>query len=760
MQCQICNAATHPFGRAKILNKYDVTYFQCSQCRFVQTEAPYWLDEAYAEAITGSDVGLVTRNLRLAEVTKLLISGYFNPDAACLDYGGGYGLFVRLMRDTGFNFFWYDKFCRNLFAEGFAGTLDRQYEMLTAFELVEHLVDPQAEIAAMLKLSDSLLFSTELLPDSNPTPEQWWYYAPHEGQHIAIHTYQSLQHLAQQLGLNLYSNHQSLHLLTRKTLPDDLLFNLAAINPVPDRPSLLPADANKIFAMRQNPDQISEAPKMAFSRSEKIVSVEPSQPVKIIVDGVFFQLYKTGIARLWESVIQEWGRSEFSQSIVVLDRNNTCPKIPGIQYLAIPEFSYEDLEADRALLQAICDQENADLFISTYYTTPMTTPSVFMGYDMIPEVLGWDLEQPMWQSKHHAIMSAIAHITISENTAQDLQQGFPAIDPENVHPILCGVADYFKPASQLELMQFRDRYNIQKPYFLLVGASMGYKNSELFLEGLAQLHSRRGFEVICTGGSARQFSAEARTLLPDVIFHALFLEDHELRSAYSGAIALVYPSKYEGFGLPIVEAMKCGCPVITCPNASIPEVGGDAVFYIPDDDIEAMSEALLEVQKPSVRLPMIEAGKRQAQKFTWAAMADQMQQVLRDHAQINSDAIQYNQTLQVVLVSVDWQQSAEQIHDDFLRFFEIICDCDRVANYHFLISMIGTTPESADEIVSSAFMQTLMMSDTDTVEPTIELVDSTDLRQLTVAKLDLASVKTIVDLLDALPGTIAECAGI
>jgi FkbM family methyltransferase len=472
------------------------------------------------------------------------------------------------------------------------------------------------------------------------------------------------------------------------------------------------------------------------------------KPFKILVDGVFFQLYRTGIARLWQSVLAEWAQTEFGQQIIVLDRNNTCPKIPGIQYLAIPELNYADIEADRALLQAICDREDASLFISTYYTTPISTPSVFMGYDMIPEVLGWDLTQPMWQSKHHAINHAIAHITISENTAQDLQQGFPVIDPENVHPILCGVAEHFKPASQLELMQFRDRYNIQKPYFIIVGAGMGYKNSELFLEGLAQLQSRRGFEVVCTGGSARQFSAEARILLPDVMFHPLYLADDELRSAYSGAVALVYPSKYEGFGLPIVEAMKCGCPVITCPNASIPEVGGDAVFYIADDDIEAMSEALLEVQKPSVRQPMIEAGDRQAQKFTWTAMAEQMQQVLVAQAEANPYGNQQNQPLQPILVSVDWQQLDEQIHDNFLRFFDILCSFDLVEDYEFLISTAGANPESADEIVSSAFMQVLMTHDSVRAEPQIQLIEqhAGDRNQSITVQFELTAIQTLSDL--------------
>jgi glycosyltransferase involved in cell wall biosynthesis len=742
MQCNVCSAPSHPFGQAKILNKYDVDYFQCSQCRFVQTEAPYWLDEAYTEAITGSDIGLVTRNLRLAAATKLMISVYFNPDAPCLDYGGGYGLFVRLMRDTGFDFFWYDKFCRNLLAEGFAGTLDRQYEIVTAFELVEHLVDPQAEIAAMLQVSDSLLFSTELLPDSNPTPDQWWYYAPHEGQHIAIHTYESLQHLARQLGLNLYSNHRSLHLLTRRTLPNDLFISLGAIDDVPDRPSLLTADANKIFALRQQIDPTPDAP------VEPIAPVEPTAPVKIIVDGVFFQLYNTGIARLWESVLQEWGRSEFGQSIVVLDRAGSSPKTPGIQYLTIPAFSYEQINDDRALLQAICDQENANLFISTYYTTPVSTPSVFMGYDMIPEVMAWDLTQPMWQSKHHAIAHAAAHITISENTAADLQTYFPQIDGSQVHPILCGVATHFRPSSAIELMQFRSRYNIHKPYFLLVGAGFGYKNVNLFIAGLAQLCSRNGFDVICTGSSAREITAEARKLMPDVIFHPLYLNDDELRSAYSGAVALVYPSQYEGFGLPVVEAMKCGCPVITCRNASLPEVGGDAVIYIDDADADAMGLALLQVQQPALRQQLIAAGQQQAQKFNWADMAAQIETVLRDRAsQPQSSAI---------VVLIDWTQSDDQINTDLKQFFQIACNQAPDRAVEFLIDTTGSDFESVDMMLSSGLMNFLMMQESSEIcEPQIQLIEPLQAAQMTryaiVAKLQLSPQAHLKSLMQDIP---------
>jgi glycosyltransferase involved in cell wall biosynthesis len=438
---------------------------------------------------------------------------------------------------------------------------------------------------------------------------------------------------------------------------------------------------------------------------------------KILIDGVFFQLYKTGIARVWQSLLEVWSGDAFCQNIVVLDRGNTAPRVPGIEYRTIPSFSYENMVGDREMLQQICEAEGASLFISTYYTTPITTPSVFMGYDMIPEVLGADLTSPMWQSKHHAIDHAIAHITISKNTAQDLQRFFPSLNPENISPILCGVADYFHPASQHDLLEFRDRYNLQKPYFLLTGPSFGYKNAGLFLEGLAQLQSRRAFDVVCTGSSGREFSAEARKILPDVTFHPLFLEDHELRAVYSGAIALVYPSTYEGFGLPVVEAMKCGCPVITCANASIPEVGGEAVMYVPDDSIETMAEALLEVQKPGRRSKLIKDGLEQAKQFNWSSMAQAVKQVLVSNTQ-------KNQTPKI-LIEVDWNASEESIYEHFTTFFKVVLSLKNPSQYDFLIDAIEVDLALADEITTGAFMEALMEHDSaEDQDVSIRLLDT------------------------------------
>uniref|UniRef100_UPI00333E82C9 glycosyltransferase n=1 Tax=Prochlorothrix hollandica TaxID=1223 RepID=UPI00333E82C9 len=206
----------------------------------------------------------------------------------------------------------------------------------------------------------------------------------------------------------------------------------------------------------------------------KFFSITP----KILIDGVFFQLYQTGIARVWRSLLHQWANTELGQHIVILDRGQTAPQIPGLRYRTIPPFSYQNLEGDRQLLQQICDEENADLLISTYYTTPLTTPTVFMGYDMIPEVMQSlgapvDLRDPMWVAKHHAINHASHYLTISENTAQDLQQFFPDIAPAQITVAPCGVSPTFTPPTAAEIAQFKHKYGITKPYFMTIGSGAG-----------------------------------------------------------------------------------------------------------------------------------------------------------------------------------------------------------------------------------------------------------------------------------------------
>lgn len=224
MNCKICNSTTTTAFTVKVLRKYDAEYRQCMNCGFLFSREALWLEEAYKNAITLSDTGIVQRNMQLSNSVAAVISFYFNKQNKFLDFAGGYGLFTRMMRDLGFNFFWKDRYCENLFAKGFEHieSSNDKFEVITAFEVFEHLLDPVSEMENILSYSDNIIFSTQLLPSPLPKPDEWWYYHFDHGQHISFYTQKSLELLAQRFDLNFYSI-KGIHFLTKKKMNNVLL---------------------------------------------------------------------------------------------------------------------------------------------------------------------------------------------------------------------------------------------------------------------------------------------------------------------------------------------------------------------------------------------------------------------------------------------------------------------------------------------------------------------------------------------------------
>lgn len=226
MKCKICSSSVKMIFTHEILNKYNIKYFQCTSCFFIQTEDPFWLDEAYKSSINLEDTGLLDRNILFAKRSTALIYFLFNKEGIFLDFAGGYGLFVRLMRDYGFNFYWNDIYTENILAKGFEydPAENKDIELITAFECFEHFSDPVKEIDKMLSCSSNLLFSTEIFSKEAP-PIEWDYYGFSHGQHISFYSIESLLFIARKYKLHLYSNRKSFHLLTNKKI-SNAAFNI------------------------------------------------------------------------------------------------------------------------------------------------------------------------------------------------------------------------------------------------------------------------------------------------------------------------------------------------------------------------------------------------------------------------------------------------------------------------------------------------------------------------------------------------------
>jgi hypothetical protein len=202
--CRVCRTDTLPFAEGRVLGHVDVDYHRCPSCGLVMAIDPTWLEEAYGSAIAQLDIGLLDRCQILANVTATVLRAERLRGGRFLDWAGGYGTLTRLMRDRGYDFTHTDPFADNIFAAGHdVPTLEgERFDLVTAFEVLEHLPDPVEALADIAGTTDRLLVTTQVLPDPAPRPGEWWYYTPESGQHITFYTADALQRIGRELGFD------------------------------------------------------------------------------------------------------------------------------------------------------------------------------------------------------------------------------------------------------------------------------------------------------------------------------------------------------------------------------------------------------------------------------------------------------------------------------------------------------------------------------------------------------------------------------
>lgn len=216
--CRLCSGTTVPVFAIKILGRYDVMSFRCSDCASLQFERPYWLQEAYSSAIAAMDTGAVERNI-VCQVGISMIAGVLQLKGRFLDFGGGTGLLCRLLRDRGFDAYVYDKYAESAYASAFSVELSKQnslsVDLLSAVEVFEHFDEPKRQLAELFAIQPKVLVATTL-PYSGEGVD-WWYLSPETGQHVFFYSRRALRETADRFGYSYFAA-GAFHIFTRTSI--------------------------------------------------------------------------------------------------------------------------------------------------------------------------------------------------------------------------------------------------------------------------------------------------------------------------------------------------------------------------------------------------------------------------------------------------------------------------------------------------------------------------------------------------------------
>ena len=352
--------------------------------------------------------------------------------------------------------------------------------------------------------------------------------------------------------------------------------------------------------------------------------------MKIAIDNVIFQLQENhprGIFRVWNSILPYMKDMLVNNEMILLCRQGTdVRKNFGFKTYSISRYENQLQDEDAKMLSSVCKKLGVDLFITTYNTRALGIKSMVMVYDMVPEKRSWVRGCNEFVARSKAYLNADILVCISENTKRDLCKWYDT-SSKRVEVVLLGVsAAEFHPLVSRENSGFMLKYGLNPGYMVLDGA-ITKEVAEVFCRAFSSLDT--DISLFWYGGALKEYmvtSCEKHGVPHLKVGH---LEDREVPLALSGAEGLIFISGDEGFGLPVLEAMACGIPVLCSNVDSLPEVGGDTVQYFADHSSKCMKESLARfLLDDEYRKFMGERGFVRSQQFSWKKTAEEIVQVI------------------------------------------------------------------------------------------------------------------------------------
>jgi glycosyltransferase involved in cell wall biosynthesis len=302
---------------------------------------------------------------------------------------------------------------------------------------------------------------------------------------------------------------------------------------------------------------------------------------------------------------------------------------------------------EQVFLPGVCVREHLGLLHGLAFVSPLLCPCPTiitvhdLSFALFPEFFRGPNGMYLRLFTRMACRRAAKIIAVSENTRADAMRLYD-VPGERIAAIPHGVSPAFHPRPPAQVAEFRRARGLPDHFILFVGTLEPRKNLVRLIQAFSNIRSRRSprageisnLKLVLIGGKGwyydQIFAAIERMDLQDRVILVGYVPNEDLPLWYNAADVFAFPSRYEGFGLPVLEAMACGTPTVTSTASSLPEVAGDAALTVPPDDVVALSAALdRALTDGALRQELSSKGSARAATFTWEETARRTAAVYR-----------------------------------------------------------------------------------------------------------------------------------